>query len=173
MTPSTGTLLPLMEQAVADCVAHVEAGGLPFVGVLVDNAGTPITGAGVNQVHHSGDPTAHAEVVAIREALAARPSLAGTVLVATGEPCGLCYRFAIDHHVEAIFVAVDRDDVARLGFDYRPSYAAFGITDGTRAALFRPLPVDTGADPFTRFLQLNTPTRLPVRRRTPQKGIPS
>lgn len=173
MSPSTAVLHPLMEQAVDACIAHVQAGGLPFVGVLVDRSGTVLTEPGVNQVFQSGDPSAHAEIVAMREAITTgtATSLRGAVLLATGEPCGLCYRYAIDHGIEKIYVAVDRDQVAALGFDYRSSYAAFGITDADRAELFHPLPVPRGTHPFTHYLH---PTgRAPARPSTSAKGTPS
>lgn len=147
-------LLKVMEEAVARCVAHVEAGGLPFVGVVIDDKRV-ISTFGVNQVRQTRDPTAHAEIVAMRDAMSAqgRPDLTGAVLLATGEPCGLCYRFAIDHGIETIHVAVDRDAVAEWGFDYRPSYSPTGISDERRAGIYQPLPVEHGYEPFIRYLQ--------------------
>lgn len=146
-------LRAVMERAVEECIAHVTTGGLPFVGVVVDQGGV-VSEFGVNRVHETGDPSAHAEIVAMRDAMVSHgiQSLAGTALLATGEPCGLCYRFAIDHRVDAIHVAVDRDAVADFGFDYRGSYPALGITDELRAGLLRHLPVERGAEPFTRYL---------------------
>ncbi|OLT42453.1 cytosine deaminase [Saccharomonospora sp. CUA-673] len=147
-------LSEVMHRAVDACIAHVDAGGLPFVGVLVDHSGGVVSEFGTNQVAARHDPTAHAEIVAMRDALARRGSadLTGTTLLATGEPCGLCYRHALDHGITEIHVAVDRDQVAALGFDYRPSYAAHGITDERRAALLHPLRVPHGHRPFTRYL---------------------
>lgn len=157
-------LQAVMEDAVDECITHVHRGGLPFVGVLVNDTGV-ISGFGVNRVRETGDSTAHAEIVAMRDAMATQglENLAGTSLLATGEPCGLCYRFAIDHQVETIFVAVDRDAVADSGFDYRASYRALGISDGQRAGLIHLLPVERGVEPFARYLQANTnsePTRV-------------
>ncbi|MGI5268069.1 DsbA family protein [Nonomuraea sp. CA-218870] len=73
------------------CIAHVAARGLPFVGVLVDATGKMISEVGVNRATETGDPTAHAEVVAMRDAMTTHglDTLTGTVLLATGEPCGL------------------------------------------------------------------------------------
>lgn len=148
------TLAEVMDEAVEKCVEHVEAGGLPFVGVLVDDTGI-ISDFGVNRVRETRDPSAHAEIVAMREVLNAneREDLSGTTLLATGEPCGLCYRFAIDHGVDAIYVAVDRDAAAEWGFDYRTSYPSLGITDGLRSTLFNHLPTERGNEPFSRYLQ--------------------
>lgn len=147
-------LVEIMDQAVKWCVEHVEAGGLPFVGVLVDKTGI-ISDFGVNRVRETRDPSAHAEIVAMREVLNAndREDLSGATLLATGEPCGLCYRFAIDHGVDAIYVAVDRDTAAEWGFDYRTSYPSLGITDGLRSTVFNHLPTERGHEPFSRYLQ--------------------
>lgn len=147
-------LQAVMVQAVEACLDHVDGGGLPFVGVVVSDTGV-ISEFGVNLVHQTGDPQAHAEVVAMRDALASHglTTLAGTTLVATGEPCGLCYRYAIDRGIDEIHVAVDRDMAADWGFDYRTSYPAFGVSEHERASLLHRLPIDRGTEPFTRFLQ--------------------
>ncbi|MGP5735566.1 deaminase [Candidatus Corynebacterium faecigallinarum] len=144
-----------MVEAVNACIAHVENGGLPFVGVLADDRGQRISGFGVNRVAETGDPTAHAEIVAMREAEYPHGAriLDGATLLATGEPCGLCYRYAVAHGVSRVFVTIDRDTVAQHGFDYRGSYQHFGVTDCQRITLFHPLPVDRGIDPFTLFLK--------------------
>ncbi|MFG1617549.1 nucleoside deaminase [Nonomuraea wenchangensis] len=176
MTVSAADLEAVMDLAVEACIAHVAAGGLPFVGVVVEATGKVISEFGVNRVQETGDPTAHAEVVAMRGAMTTHGlgTLTGTALLATGEPCGLCYRYAIDHGVEAIYVAVDRDEVAAFGFDYRASYPAFGITDEHRAELLRPLPVARGDEPFTRYLHTTITARnAPARPATKSRGTPS
>jgi len=157
VTLTAPKLQAVMEEAVEECITHVDGGGLPFVGVVVGASGV-ISKYGVNRVQETSDPCAHAEIVAMRDALASqgRDSLAGTTLVATGEPCGLCYRFAIDHQVTAIYVAVDRDAVAEWGFDYRASYSALGISDDQRSGLLHHLPVERGAEPFARYLRIHT-----------------
>lgn len=159
MTLPAAKLQAVMDQAVEECITHVDRGGLPFVGVLVNETGT-ISEFGVNRVRETRDPMAHAEIVAMRDAMRTHglESLAGTVLLATGEPCGLCYRFAIEHGVEAIYVALDRDAVADLGFDYRASYQALGITNENRAGLLHRLPVERGIEPFTRYLNTSKGT---------------
>lgn len=148
------TLIEIMDQAVDRCIEHVEAGGLPFVGVVIDRTGM-LSGFGVNRVLESRDPSAHAEIVAMRQVLVTsnREDLSGTTLLATGEPCGLCYRFAIDHRVDAIYIAVDRGAAAEWGFDYRTSYDAYGITDTLRSSVFNHLPNERGDEPFSRYFQ--------------------
>lgn len=156
-TVGSTVLAEAMERAVDSSIEHVRAGGLPFVGLLTDDTGI-ISGFGVNRVLETGDPSAHAEIVAMREVLSAgsQQDLAGTALLATGEPCGLCYRFAIDHGMETIYVAVDRDAAARWGFDYRSSYSALGITDDIRSSLLHHLPTEHGNEPFSLYVQTQT-----------------
>lgn len=175
MSPGTAALTAVMTRAVDACTEHVDAGGIPFVGVVVDADGAMLSGFGVNRVAETGDPMAHAEVVAMSEAMTTRglDTLAGCVLLATGEPCGLCYRYAIDHGIDVIHVAVDRDQVADLGFDYRGSYPAFGITDTQRDSLFRPLAVEHGIEPFTHYLHRHLSGHATARSGTVSKGTSS
>lgn len=174
MTPTLTGLKAVMEKAVEECITHVHGGGLPFVGVVIDHTGV-ISSYGVNRVRETGDPRAHAEIVAMRDAMASRDlnNLNGTTLLATGEPCGLCYRFAIDHQVDAIYVAVDCDTVADWGFDYRTSYPALGISDDQRAGLLHHLPVEHGMEPFAQHLRIITNHgRTYAHRHNESKGIP-
>lgn len=116
-------LAPIMAEAVADALAHVRDGGVPFSALVVDGDGR-VLGRGVNRVRARHDPTAHAEIEAIRDACGARatPSLQGAVLLASGEPCALCYLGAFYAGVSRIFYAADRDEAAAHGFDYRGGY---------------------------------------------------
>lgn len=145
-----------MHAAVDVSTRHVDEGGLPFVGVVVDNTGI-VSCFGFNKVNETGDPTAHAEIVAMRDALVTRAAatLKGTVLLATGEPCGLCYRFALEHGVDTIYTAVDRDAVAAFGFDYRASYRMMSINDSLRDRTLHYLPTSNALDPFNRYCEKN------------------
>lgn len=175
MSADTAVLTVVMAQAVDACTEHVDAGGLPFVGVVVNADGEMVSGFGVNRVAETGDPMAHAEVVAMRDAMTRHnlDSLTGHTLLATGEPCGLCYRYAIDHGIDTIYVAVDREEVANLGFDYRSSYPAFGITDTQRDGLYRPLAIEHSRDPFTHYLHHHLSGHATARPGTVSKGTSS
>jgi len=113
----------LMEEVVAYSEAHVHEGGAPFAAFVVDRSGA-VVGRGVNRVRARHDPTAHAEVEALRAAGRARgaPSLGGMVLLASGEPCAMCYVSALTAGITEILYAVDREEAAAFGFDYRASY---------------------------------------------------
>ncbi|MET9266966.1 nucleoside deaminase [Amycolatopsis sp. NPDC004079] len=114
---------------LAECVRiaekNVADGGGPF-GALVVKDGE-IVATGVNRVTPSLDPTAHAEVVAIRAACQALGSfsLAGCVLVSSCEPCPMCLASSLWARVDRVLYAADRDDAARAGFDDRAFYELF------------------------------------------------
>ncbi|MFD9071364.1 nucleoside deaminase [Streptomyces lasiicapitis] len=156
MTADPPRLTALMADAVETCVRHVESGGIPFVGLLVADDGW-VSDPGVNLVHETGDPTAHAEIVALRQAVRTRgrPALRGATLLATGEPCALCYRVAAAHGIAAVHFAVDRDTAAAWGFDYRAGYEADATDRQPLAAAARHLAVDRGLAPFIRYLALH------------------
>ncbi|MDZ7827379.1 MAG: nucleoside deaminase [Gammaproteobacteria bacterium] len=91
--------------------------GGPFGAVIVRDG--RILGEGGNRVLGDHDPTAHAEVVAIRDACARLQvhHLQGCVLYASCEPCPMCLASAYWAHVDAIYHANTREDAATAGFD--------------------------------------------------------
>lgn len=143
----------LMAHTVALSLTHVHAGGIPFAAVVVDGNGR-ILGRGVNRVLELHDPTAHAEVQAIRDASAAMgsPHLHGLTLLASGEPCAMCYLSALYAGLSQVLFAVDRDEAASHGFDYRHSYSllASDPREWTSPIVNR-LPVREGLQPFLTF----------------------
>jgi guanine deaminase len=114
-----------LTQAVALAVDNVASGGGPF-GALVVRDGA-VLGTGQNRVTRDLDPTAHAEVVAIRDACTSVGdfSLAGSTLYTSCEPCPLCLSAALWARLDRVVHAADRDDAARGGFDDRAFYELF------------------------------------------------
>lgn len=125
--------------AIELAVQNVSDGGGPFGAVVVTPDGT--VHEGVNRVTRDHDPTAHAEVVAIRRAAAATKSfdLTGSVLYASCEPCPLCLSATLWARVGRVYFAADRHGAARAGFDDAVFYEYFA---GTRPEL---LPVEHAA----------------------------
>ncbi|MBB3661314.1 MULTISPECIES: deaminase [Prauserella salsuginis group] len=156
MSADPAVLYAAMERAVEFGTRHVDAGGLPFVGVLVADDGR-ISAAGVNRVRETADPTAHAEIVAIRTAMATPdgPPVAGATLLATGEPCALCYDVAAERGIAAVRFAVAAETAAAWGFDYRDGYAAAGTDRLPLARTARPLLVAGSLAPFARYRALH------------------
>ena len=118
-----------LERAVDLAVANVADGGGPFGAVVVMADGTVFEGT--NRVTRDNDPTAHAEVVAIRRAAAGTGDfdLHGAVLYASCEPCPLCLAAALWARVSAVRFAADRHDAAAAGFDDALFYRYFAGAD--------------------------------------------
>ena len=78
-----------------------------------------MVGEGCNRVTSANDPTAHAEITAIRAACAALGSflLEGCTLYTSCEPCPMCLAAAYWAHVDAIVYGASRADAAAAGFD--------------------------------------------------------
>ncbi len=107
-----------LRRAIALSRAHMQAGaGGPF-GAVVAKDGR-IIGEGWNRVTSSNDPTAHAEVVAIRDACTTLGafSLAGATLYTSCEPCPMCLSASYWARLDRIVYANARDDAAAIGFD--------------------------------------------------------
>jgi tRNA(Arg) A34 adenosine deaminase TadA len=107
-----------MRHAIALSRRGMEGGaGGPF-GAVVVQAGQ-VVAEGWNQVTSSNDPTAHAEVVAIRRACAAlgRFDLRGAVLYTSCEPCPMCLSAAYWARLDAVVFGNARDEAAAIGFD--------------------------------------------------------
>lgn len=92
------------------------AGG-PFGAVIVKNG--EIVGEGFNQVTSTNDPTAHAEVVAIRDACRKLGSfqLDDCILYTSCEPCPMCLGAIYWARPARVFYAATREDAAKVGFD--------------------------------------------------------
>jgi guanine deaminase len=91
--------------------------GGPF-GCVIVRAGK-VVGRGQNQVTSSNDPTAHAEVVAIRDACRELGTfrLAGCELYTSCEPCPMCLSAIYWAHIPTVFYGNTRKDAAAIGFD--------------------------------------------------------
>ena len=113
-----------MARAIELATTSVHHGGGPFGAVIVRDG--EIVATGNNRVTTDLDPTAHAEVVAIRNACRELDafSLTGCVLVTSCEPCPMCLASAMWARVERVLFAADRDDAAAAGFDDRAFYDA-------------------------------------------------
>lgn len=79
-----------MRAAIDEAETALEEGEFPYGAVVIDNAGTIIARAH-DTVEQNADPTRHAEIDAVRSAVAETGAdLAGSILVCTGEPCAMC-----------------------------------------------------------------------------------
>jgi len=120
-----GTDASWLTRAVELATANVASGGGPFGAVIV--RGDELVSSGQNRVTRDLDPTAHAEVVAIRSACSVLGdfSLAGCTLFASCEPCPLCLSASLWARLDRVAFAADRHDAARGGFDDLAFYELF------------------------------------------------
>ena len=101
--------------------------GGPFGAVVVKDG--RIIAEGTNQVTTANDPTAHAEVVAIRRACQALGdfSLAGCEIYTSCEPCPMCLSSIYWARIERVYFANSRHDAAEIGFDDEFLYREIGV----------------------------------------------
>ena len=107
-----------MREAIRLSRQHMERGaGGPFGAVIV--RGTTIVGRGWNKVTSTLDPTAHAEVTAIRAACRRLKTfqLSGCEIYTSCEPCPMCLAAIYWARLDRIWYANTRRDAARIGFD--------------------------------------------------------
>ncbi len=106
-----------MREAIALAEASVRDSGGPFGAVVVRNG--EVVGRGHNRVTLDSDPTAHAEVVAIRDACARLGvfRLDGCELYVNCEPCPMCLAAAYWAHLERVYFAGAMSDAEQGGFD--------------------------------------------------------
>jgi len=106
--------------------------GGPFAAVVVKDG--RIVGEGTNRVTSANDPTAHAEVVAIREACRelGTYSLAGADIYASCEPCPMCLAAIYWAHISRVFYANTTLDAADVGFDDQAIYQEVALDPADR-----------------------------------------
>ncbi|MEU2999930.1 nucleoside deaminase [Streptomyces sp. NPDC006863] len=150
-------LMGFAHEAIRLSREHVAQGGIPFSGVVV--GGGRILGTGFNRVREDNDPTAHAEVVALREAAARHGmrAVVGATLIASGEPCALCYMAARFAGVGHIVHTADRRTAARYGFDYTGSYSLFAEDPEHWPVKVTALQLPEAEAPFQDFLTMSRP----------------
>lgn len=123
--------------AIAEAVAGVEAGdGGPFGAIVVKDG--VVIGRGHNQVTSRNDPTAHAEVQAIRAACARLGAfqLEGCDVYASCEPCPMCLGAIYWARPRAVYFAAGRADAAAVGFDDAVVYDEVGLPPDQRRLPF-------------------------------------
>jgi guanine deaminase len=123
----------LLRQAIEVAVENVRRGGGPF-GALVVKDGIVIA-TGANQVTRSNDPTAHAEIVAIREACRVLGDfqLAGCDVYTSCEPCPMCLGAIYWARPARVFFAASHDDAAAAGFDDSFIYSQIQLPHAERS----------------------------------------
>ena len=123
-----------LREAIRLSLDGMQAGeGGPFGAVVVSSG--EIVGAGFNRVISTNDPTAHAEIVAIRRACTRLGtfSLAGCEIYASCEPCPMCLAAIYWARLERLYYAATRADAAAAGFDDAHIYDQISLPPAARS----------------------------------------
>jgi len=114
-----------MKRAIELSIESVNNGGGPFGCVIVKDE--KIVSEGSNKVTSTNDPTAHGEIVAIREACKKinNFSLKGLELYSTCEPCPMCLSAIYWARIDKIYYANTRKDAQKIDFDDSLIYSEF------------------------------------------------
>ena len=113
----SGQALGFMRQAIELSEENVRSGGGPFGAVIVRDG--RVIATGTNGVTRLNDPTAHAEVTAIRKAARALGTcdLSGCEIYTSCEPCPMCLGAIYWARLDRMYYGNDKHDAARIGFD--------------------------------------------------------
>jgi guanine deaminase len=137
-----------IRQVIEAAVENVRRGGGPFAALVVRDG--IVIAAGANQVTRNNDPTAHAEVVAIREACRVLGDfqLGGCDLFTSCEPCPMCLGAIYWARPARVYFAATDDDAAVVGFDDAFIYEQFAIPHAERSIPMIRVATDAATRPF-------------------------
>jgi tRNA(Arg) A34 adenosine deaminase TadA len=137
-----------LRRAIALAVENVARGGGPFGAVVVKDG--RVLGEGTNRVTLDNDPSAHAEVVAIRDACRRLGTfrLDGAVVCSSCEPCPMCWSAIQWSRAERLCFAADQKEAAAAGFDDAVFWREVTLPMPERALPAQRLLADEGRRPF-------------------------
>lgn len=137
-----------LRRAIALAAENVARGGGPFGAVVVKDG--RIVGEGTNRVTIDNDPSAHAEVVAIRDACRRLGTfkLDGAVVYASCEPCPMCWSAIQWSRAARLCFAADQKEAAAAGFDDAVFWREVTLPMPQRALTARRLLAEEGRKPF-------------------------
>tara|TARA_B100001540_G_C15629561_1_gene561486 strand:- start:284 stop:748 length:465 start_codon:yes stop_codon:yes gene_type:complete len=117
--------IEFMKRAIELSIKSVNSGGGPFGCVIIKD--DKIISEGSNKVTSTNDPTAHGEIVAIRDACKELNnfSLNGCELYSNCEPCPMCLSAIYWARIEKIYYANTREDAKKIDFDDSFIYSEF------------------------------------------------
>ena len=143
-----------LRRAVRLAMESVETGGGPFGALVV--RGNEVVASGTNRVRAWRDPTAHAEIVAIRDACVKLGShqLEGCVIYASSEPCPMCLGAIYWARPEAVYFANDRREAASAGFDDAFIYEELGTRAAFRHIRMQRVEMPDADEPFRLWREL-------------------
>jgi len=128
-----------MRQAIALAVENIRNGGGPFAALVSKDGAIVATGA--NRVTATNDPTAHAEIVAIRDACKRLKTfcLDDCDLYTSCEPCPMCLSAIYWARIRNVFHGNNRKDAAKIAFDDDEIYHEVALPIRKRKLVMKPL----------------------------------
>ena len=137
-----------MRQAIALAVENVKNGGGPFGAVIVKDG--KVVATGVNRVTANNDPTAHAEVSAIRAACTKLGTfdLSGCVIYTSCEPCPMCLGAIYWARLDKVYYGANQHDAASVDFDDSFIYSEIDLPKEKRSKDFENILHDEAQAPF-------------------------
>lgn len=126
---------------------NVARGGRPFGAVVVKDGA--IVATGVNEILATNDPTAHAELGAIRAASRklASPDLSGCTVYASGHPCPMCMAAMRMAGIGAVVFAYSNEDAEPFGLSTAAIYADLARPFSQQSMTIRHVPAEDAAQP--------------------------
>ncbi len=143
-----------MNEAIRLAESNIEKqNGGPFGAVIVKNG--KVVGRGNNQVTSHNDPTAHAEVQAIRDACKNLNTfnLEGCEIYASCEPCPMCLGAIYWARLDKLYYAGTKDDAAKANFDDSFIYKEFELPKDKRSIPSSQLMRDKAVEVFDRWIE--------------------
>ena len=143
----------LMRKAIVLAEENVANGGGPFGAVITRNG--EIIATGVNRVTAEHDPTAHAEVSAIRAACKKLGTfdLSGCEIYTSCEPCPMCLGAIYWAHIDKMYYGNDKADAKRIGFDDSFIYEEIALSPESRRLSSERILKDEAAKAFDMWMK--------------------
>jgi guanine deaminase len=143
---------PFVKQAIELAVENVRRDGGPFAALVVKDGRVIATGC--NQVTRTNDPTAHAEIVAIREAcrVLGHFQLSGCDIYSSCEPCPMCLGAIFWARPARVLFAATHDDASAAGFDDSFIYRQIQVPHARRSIPMIHVPGEQSNRPFEEWL---------------------
>ena len=137
-----------MQRAIELSIESINSGGGPFGSVIVKN--DKIISEGINRVTVNNDPTAHGEIVAIRNACKELNTfnLSDCFLYSSCEPCPMCMSAIYWSHIGKVYYGNTRDDAKKIEFDDSFIYSEVSKENKDRSILMEQILRDEALEAF-------------------------
>ncbi|MBE0654775.1 MAG: nucleoside deaminase [Bacteroidales bacterium] len=142
-----------LKKAICIAEGNIEKGGGPFGALIVRDG--KIIAEEANRVTSMNDPTAHAEILAIRSAAMTLGTwdLTGCELYTSCEPCPMCLGAVYWAHISKVYFAASRHDAMEAGFDDEEMYTEYNKDPSERKIYMESRLKEKGKGVFRKWLE--------------------